>query len=73
MSSRTRDYVGPNAEMFRAVGYDAEGTAVWSVGPYSTRGPAMRARHGWRGRAVRVRVEVCRPTWEAVPGTEITR
>ncbi|TDC35714.1 hypothetical protein [Micromonospora sp. KC213] len=70
MSHRVRNYVGPGDPMYRAAVYDARGVCVRSHGPYATKGAAM----GQRPRAPRggvVRVEVCQPVWDAVPGTEI--
>jgi len=73
VSYRSRDYVPPDGVMFRAVGYDSAGRAVAAAGPYATRGPATARRAAmWHRRGVvRVAVEVCRPAWETVPGTEI--
>lgn len=72
MSRRTRNYVGPDDVMFRAAAYNVEtGACVWTAGPYSTRGPAMAARHWWRRSGVRVVAETCWPTWVAIPGTEL--
>ncbi|MFG3715822.1 hypothetical protein [Micromonospora sp. NPDC047730] len=70
MSSRTRDYVGPNAPMYRAAAYNAEGVCVRAHGPYATKGAASRQRpRPPRGGVVRV--EECFPIWAPVEGTEV--
>lgn len=72
MSIRSRDYVGPNAIMYRAVAYDASEHEVRATGPYATRRAAMASRHWCKTRdSVLVRVEACSPQWQPIPGTEL--
>ncbi|SCL32923.1 hypothetical protein GA0070616_4590 [Micromonospora nigra] len=70
MSSHTRAYVAPNGAMYRAAAYDAAGNCVRSVGPYTTKGAAARQRPR-PPRGGFVRVEVCQPVWNVVPGTQV--